>query len=129
MIRWSLLAVVVALSPRLVSAAEIELAPEGDEICCDDPDYGVKGYRFTVAQSFTAYGAEWLLEVPGGTTAAARVWSAEGSLLMEGTIAVGDGTEQWVRSDFAFDFELAPHPDKVGKFLFKNGYKMAALPG
>lgn len=29
----------------------------------------------------------------------------------------------------AFDFELAPKPEKVGKFLFKNGYSMASLKG
>ena len=29
----------------------------------------------------------------------------------------------------AFDFELSPKPDKVGKFLFKNGYGAASLPG
>ena len=29
----------------------------------------------------------------------------------------------------ALGFELAPHPDKVGKFLHKRGYKLASLPG
>lgn len=29
----------------------------------------------------------------------------------------------------ALDFELSPDPEKVGKFLFTRGYKLASLPG
>lgn len=101
-----MLAGLLLVLPGVASAAEIELAPQGDEICCDDPDYGVKGYRFTVAQAFTAYGARWLLEVPSGTTAAARIWDGDGALLAEGSVAVGDGSEQWYESSFAFEFEV-----------------------
>jgi len=87
------------------AATIIDLTPAGPEVCCDDPDYGVKGYRFTVAQSFTAYAGEWLLELPAGSTMAARVRDGEGTLLLEGSVAEGDGTEQWYASDFEFTFE------------------------
>jgi uncharacterized protein (TIGR03382 family) len=83
----------------------VDFTPAGDELCCDDPDYGVKGYRFTAARTFTGYEAQWLVEVPAGTSAEARIWDTNGNLLQEGSTAIGDGTEQWISSAFEFTFE------------------------
>lgn len=93
-------------APAAAAAATIELTPAGDEICCDPSDYAIRGYRFTVSEGFSAYGVEWLIELPAGASIAARVRGPADELLLEGPPTVGDGTEQWYRAEFEYTFEV-----------------------
>lgn len=101
-----LLGLTLALAPLSASAAAIELTPEGDEICCDPSDYSIRGYRFTVAEPFTAYGIEWWVELPAGAAIAARIYGPGDALLLAGEPTLGDGSEQWYRAEFNYDFAI-----------------------
>lgn len=83
-------------------AFNIDLTPLDGTLTEDFP-WWTRGYLFTASVDVAMVAYEWKLTLPTDNSIAARLYDSVGTLLASGTVVVGDGTEQWYRSDIPYD--------------------------
>jgi len=96
--------------------------PTGSVVELDSPYWASKGYQLTATQNLNISGLEWWLTLPANVTIAARIYDVNGALLATGTVASGNGTEQWYQSNVSFTF-------LVGQTYTVGFYHSSAMSG
>ncbi|MBT3221206.1 MAG: tandem-95 repeat protein, partial [Proteobacteria bacterium] len=85
----------------------IDLTPTtGTLVEGDPPSYANKGYQFVADKTFTINGGRWWIDMPSGGVVRMSIYDSGGTLLAQGSTAVGNGTEQWYVSDLTYTFNV-----------------------